>query len=58
MHDSFDSSAALKSLLARIGHQVAEVVDYQQLLEQEIDRLSDALDQAIDWEKAKQAGLK
>lgn len=58
LHGLFDSSEALKSLLAWAGHQVAEVVDHQQLLEQEIDRLSDALDQAIDWEKAKQAGLK
>lgn len=58
LHGLFDSSAALKSLLAWAGHQVAEVVDHQQLLEQEIDRLSDALDQSIDWEKAKQAGLK
>ncbi|MDW5415489.1 cobyric acid synthase [Iodobacter sp. CM08] len=57
LHGLFDSSEALKSLLAWAGHQVAEVVDHQQLLEQEIDRLSDALDQAIDWEKAKQAGL-
>jgi adenosylcobyric acid synthase len=57
LHGLFDSSAALKSLLAWAGHQVAEVVDHQQLLEQEIDRLSDALDQAIDWDKAKLAGL-
>ncbi|MGL4604594.1 MAG: cobyric acid synthase [Iodobacter sp.] len=57
LHGLFDSSEALQTLLAWAGHQVATITDHEQLLEQEIDRLADALDQSMDWKKAESAGL-
>ncbi|HEY9104456.1 cobyric acid synthase [Chitinimonas sp.] len=58
LHGLFDEPQALKALLAWAGCEVGSTApDTTTLLEQELDRLTDALEAALDWDKAAQAGL-
>ncbi|WP_373975947.1 cobyric acid synthase [Chitinibacter sp. SCUT-21] len=59
LHGLFDQPESLRSILAwaGCGADVRELADASDLLEREIDRLADALDQAIDWPQAYRAGL-
>ncbi|MGQ5522197.1 cobyric acid synthase [Chitinimonas sp. PSY-7] len=57
LHGLFDQSEALTALLAWAGCGVRVVQSANAQLEAELDRLADALDTALDWEKAIAAGL-
>lgn len=59
LHGLFDSPPALQALLAWAGWQgdASAAADAGQHLEAEIDRLADALESALDWDKARAAGL-
>ncbi|GAB3262568.1 cobyric acid synthase CobQ [Chitinimonas naiadis] len=58
LHGLFDSPAALQSLLAWAGHHGETGKDAGDHLERELDRLADALELALDWDKAAEAGLR
>lgn len=49
LHGLFDQREALNKLLQWAGLEVAATFDYQALREREIERLSDAVEQAMDW---------
>ncbi|QLI83149.1 cobyric acid synthase [Chitinibacter fontanus] len=59
LHGIFDENAALQSILTWAGCLQPELSlpDASALLEQEIDRLADALEAALDWGRVAQAGL-
>jgi adenosylcobyric acid synthase len=59
LHGLFDQPSALHSILAWAGFSqgLSDLPDAAALLEQEIDRLADALDAALDWPAAARAGL-
>ncbi|TAK91888.1 MAG: cobyric acid synthase [Burkholderiaceae bacterium] len=56
LHGVFDTSAAARALLAWAGCNVSTATNAGQVLDAAIDRLSDAVEQSIDWDKAAQAG--
>ena len=51
LHGLFDNEEALPALLAWAGLSSVESFDYQALKEKEIERLADAVEAAMDWEK-------
>lgn len=51
LHGLFDSDEATEQLLAWAGLEAPERFDYHRLKEREINRLADAVEQAIDWQK-------
>ncbi|WP_019528448.1 cobyric acid synthase [Dasania marina] len=51
LHGLFDSEEALHDLLQWAGLAQVEHFDYAALKEREIDRLADAVDESMDWEK-------
>ncbi|MBE9608700.1 cobyric acid synthase [Chitinilyticum piscinae] len=59
LHGLFDEPEALQALLCWAGWRgdATAIRDTEALLEGEIDRLADALDAALDWDKAGRAGL-
>jgi adenosylcobyric acid synthase len=50
-HGLFDHPEALKALLAWAGVKDAATVDFTARREADLDRLADAVEQAMDWEK-------
>lgn len=50
LHGLFDTPAALEKMLQWAGLTVTEHLDYPALREREIDRLSDAVEQAMHWD--------
>lgn len=57
LHGIFDHPDARRQLLAWAGHQLSDALpDPTVQLDQAINRLADAVDQAMDWDKAKAAG--
>ena len=50
LHGLFDHSEARNTLLGWAGLNEVEPFDYQQLQEQEIDRLADCIEQHMDLE--------
>jgi adenosylcobyric acid synthase len=57
LHGIFDHPHALKCLLEWAGYQLDQMPpDPTAVLEQQIDRLADAVDQAMNWQKARAAG--
>lgn len=57
LHGLFDEPEALNLLLAWAGYHGNATHSNDDYLHQEIDRLTDALEQALDRDKARQAGL-
>ncbi|WP_233203305.1 hypothetical protein [Chitinimonas sp. BJB300] len=57
LHGLFDQPAALQALLAWAGCTVEAKYDARSQLDAELDRLANALDTALDWDKAAAAGL-
>ncbi len=55
LHGLFDEREALASLLEWAGLKVEENFDYQVLREREVQRLSDSVEQSMDWQKWNQA---
>ncbi|MCR8922497.1 cobyric acid synthase [Dasania sp. GY-MA-18] len=51
LHGLFDSEAALQDLLQWAGLAQVEQFDYAALKEREINRLADAVDESMDWDK-------
>lgn len=57
LHGIFDHPDARRLLLAWAGHQLdAHTPDPTEILQQQINRLADAVDHAMDWDKANAAG--
>ncbi len=56
LHGVFDTSAAAQALLAWAGCATSATTDAGHVLDAAINRLSDAVEQSIDWSKAAQAG--
>jgi hypothetical protein len=56
-HGLFDHPAALAALLEWAGAKATTHVDFAARREQDIERLADAVEIAIDWKKLKLAGL-
>jgi len=57
LHGVFDDPAAAQAILQRAGYRTDCFADASQVLNAAIDRLSDAVEQAIDWSRADTAGL-
>ena len=57
LHGLFDQPQALNLLLEWAGSHSRAELDTASRLDQAIDRLTDALEQALDWDKARRAGL-
>ncbi|PKO83545.1 MAG: cobyric acid synthase CobQ [Betaproteobacteria bacterium HGW-Betaproteobacteria-11] len=54
-HGLFDHPAALAALLAWAGAEDAAAVDFTARREADLDRLADAVETALDWDKLKRA---
>lgn len=55
LHGLFDNEQAMQQLLSWAGLSQVERFDYEALKEREINRLADAVENAMDWEKFEQA---
>ncbi|GAB3094448.1 cobyric acid synthase [Aestuariicella hydrocarbonica] len=51
LHGLFDQQAALDKLLQWAGLEVVEHFDYEALREREVERLSDSVEAAMDWQR-------
>ncbi|WP_439135344.1 cobyric acid synthase [Pseudomaricurvus sp.] len=51
LHGLFDQQAALEKLLQWAGLNVVESFDYEALREREVERLSDSVEEAMDWKR-------
>ncbi len=57
LHGLFDTPQALERVLSWAGCTIDAPLSAEQALDQAIDRVADALDSALNWDAARQAGL-